>query len=603
MAKTIRFPLEMDDGKEVRTLDELRNSFSLERVLAYLEDGKLITWLKARYADDIAESLEAIAKDDPELPKKVCEIFGVEYDESSAADMEKAAEHNRKLALLKDFTDDKKYLDVVDSVAFDQDDLYDLLDEGVTTIYLCGEKFSIPTGKNGITYIGINKPIAVIDSVKLVDFDSKSIVLENVEYDEKYRKLMDVNNKAIVPTRSGINISSINHHGRTTIPSIADLYNYADTEMRYVYRPTSHRTIGGDKLDIFKAMFPTMKDMIDNLDLDIARSLNLNFDPEKGHNTTYVEYILCILAKMFGYTRELVEAAYPASTAYWDIAIPMFLAVQPDDINYSNQRSGANIMANNIFNHHGRTTIPSIAELYNYADTEMRYVYWPTSHTPNGGKLDDTFKAMFPTMKDMIDNLDLDIARSLNLKFDPEKGHNTTYVEYVLCILAKMFGYTREQVEAAYPASTAYWDIAVPTFMIVHYIETNNAISNVKITNELKMMNELYAYAMMSYEYITHPENYPDEVKKYGDLPSINRCAQSYPYWADKILLGEATNVSLYQDFIYSWLLKSNNLSYNSAGEKSPDGGKEPITWDYVNIATAPKVPENQPNVLIPVRN
>lgn len=185
MAKTIRFPLEMDDGKEVRTLDELRDSFSLERVLAYLEDGKLITWLKARYADDIAQSLEALAKDDPELPKKVCEIFGVEYDESSAADMEKAAEHNRKLALLKDFTDDKKYLDVVDSIAFDQDDLYDLLDEGVTTIYLCGEKFSIPTGKNGITYIGINKPIAVIESVKPVDFESKSIVLKNVEYDKK----------------------------------------------------------------------------------------------------------------------------------------------------------------------------------------------------------------------------------------------------------------------------------------------------------------------------------------------------------------------------------------------------------------------------------
>lgn len=141
-------------------------------------------------------------------------------------------------------------------------------------------------------------------------------------------------------------------------------------------------------------------------------------------------------------------------------------------------------MANNIFNHHGRTTIPSIAELYNYADTEMRYVYWPTSHTPNGGKLDDTFKAMFPTMKDMIDNLDLDIARSLNLKFDPEKGHNTTYVEYILCILAKMFGYTREQVEAAYPASTAYWDIAVPVFTITTCEESESVTNKIRANSD-----------------------------------------------------------------------------------------------------------------------
>ena len=33
MAKKIRFPLEMDNGLEVRSMEELRNNFSLGRVL------------------------------------------------------------------------------------------------------------------------------------------------------------------------------------------------------------------------------------------------------------------------------------------------------------------------------------------------------------------------------------------------------------------------------------------------------------------------------------------------------------------------------------------------------------------------------------------
>ena len=45
MAKKIRFPLEMDNGLEVRSMEELRNNFSLGRVLEYIQNGKLVIWL------------------------------------------------------------------------------------------------------------------------------------------------------------------------------------------------------------------------------------------------------------------------------------------------------------------------------------------------------------------------------------------------------------------------------------------------------------------------------------------------------------------------------------------------------------------------------
>lgn len=191
MAKKIRFSLEMENGTEVRELEELKESFSLERVLYYIDNGRLFTWLRDRYHDDVAEQIQELDRDDPDYNKKLCGIFEVEYDESAAEDMERAAERARKLALLKELTDDSSYASKIDSMAFDQDDLYDLLDDGITEIYLCGERFSVPLGKKGISYIGVNKPTVVISSKMVVDFSEKNITFTNIKFDEKYQALVD----------------------------------------------------------------------------------------------------------------------------------------------------------------------------------------------------------------------------------------------------------------------------------------------------------------------------------------------------------------------------------------------------------------------------
>lgn len=191
MAKKIRFPLEMEHGVEVRSVEELRENFSLARVLVYVSNGKLITWLKDRYADDIADAIEQLNMEDAELPRRVCEIFDIPYDEQGQMDLEKARERNRKLGMLKEYTTEQTFLDVVDLVAFSQDDLYDLLDEGENTIYLCGERFSIPLAKKNMRYIGINNPMVVIDSKTEVNWQEKNIVLTGVIYDEKYQAVVD----------------------------------------------------------------------------------------------------------------------------------------------------------------------------------------------------------------------------------------------------------------------------------------------------------------------------------------------------------------------------------------------------------------------------
>ena len=150
MVKKIRFPLEMEYGIEVRNMEELKANFSLARILLYVSNGKLVNWLRDRYIDDIADEIEKLSINDSDLAEKVCNIFKIPYDEQIIVDMKKIDERNQKLCILKDYTTEQLFLNNIDNVAFTQDELYDLLDLGTNTIYLFGDKYSIPVNKDGI---------------------------------------------------------------------------------------------------------------------------------------------------------------------------------------------------------------------------------------------------------------------------------------------------------------------------------------------------------------------------------------------------------------------------------------------------------------------
>ncbi|MBQ7522741.1 MAG: hypothetical protein IJU14_07690 [Clostridia bacterium] len=177
MARKIRFPLEMSDGAKVRDIEELKNHFSLESMLGYLANGKLITWLKDRYHDDVVQQILALDNTSPDYRKNFCGIFGIEYIEEE----NEAEEYAKRLTLLKEYTDKDEYLDVIDFIAFSQEELYDLLDEeDIDTVYLCGTSFSIPLGRENMTYIGINQPTVVIHNATADSLNKKHIFFENV---------------------------------------------------------------------------------------------------------------------------------------------------------------------------------------------------------------------------------------------------------------------------------------------------------------------------------------------------------------------------------------------------------------------------------------
>ena len=189
MAKKIKFPLEMSNGEQVRTLDELKENFDIESVVGYFNDGRLLNWLQARYYDEEADKISALSKDDPQLQKKLCDIFGVE-SKGEEIDVEEIANRQERLNRLKQYTDDKEILERVDLVAFNQEDLGDLLDEEKPLIYLCHNKFIIPLRETHKTYIGIGKAVAVIRSEEIVDFEELNIKFENVVFDDNYTEIL-----------------------------------------------------------------------------------------------------------------------------------------------------------------------------------------------------------------------------------------------------------------------------------------------------------------------------------------------------------------------------------------------------------------------------
>lgn len=176
-----REPLAMKDGVEVRDMEGLRQNFDLELILKYFKDGTLLKWLRDWHCDEEAAKVyELDEKEDN--GRAICEILGVEY---LGTDPEEIEWRTERLNRLKEYTSDRAVLAKVDSVAFDVEDLFDILEEDkIKDIYLCGEEFILPSGFFNFTvknYHGIGKVKVKFDVNEPIDFAGLEITFENIE--------------------------------------------------------------------------------------------------------------------------------------------------------------------------------------------------------------------------------------------------------------------------------------------------------------------------------------------------------------------------------------------------------------------------------------
>lgn len=195
MAK-IRIRLIMADGAEVRNPTELREHFDLEKVVEYYKNGMLLKWLRVRFFDKEADAVEALDENADDFQQRLCRIFDVEFS-GNPVNVEEIVQRQERLTRLREITDEEEFIRKIDQVAFDQEDLADLLAEGADTVYLCGTYFVVPARCERVTYIGINEPtvhIVGLESGKSLspDIHFKQVQLENFPATEKILSSLDM---------------------------------------------------------------------------------------------------------------------------------------------------------------------------------------------------------------------------------------------------------------------------------------------------------------------------------------------------------------------------------------------------------------------------
>ncbi len=171
------FSIELN-GVEIKTLENLRENFDLEKVVGYFKSGELVEWLADRFYDDEADALENLSAEDKNLAQKICAALGVECDE----DLEFTQRIREKKKILAEKTDDQNIIDNATTTALNQDDLANLLHMDYQTIYLCGENFTVPIRVADKKYIGVlSTPKIKIKANSDEDLAAKNIVFENCQ--------------------------------------------------------------------------------------------------------------------------------------------------------------------------------------------------------------------------------------------------------------------------------------------------------------------------------------------------------------------------------------------------------------------------------------
>lgn len=183
MTKKIKFPLEMEKGVKVRTLEELKEHFSLEKILEYYLDGRLTTWLRNGNYENEAVQISNLDRNDEDFNKKLCDTLNTNYVSHHDINVIELEERLKKTSQIKMYTVDEDIIKNINSIAFSQEELDKLLCNDINTIYICGNEFTIPLDKENTSYIGINSPrkpgIKLTEKID-IDFDKKNISFINI---------------------------------------------------------------------------------------------------------------------------------------------------------------------------------------------------------------------------------------------------------------------------------------------------------------------------------------------------------------------------------------------------------------------------------------
>ena len=201
-----KFALYLKDGHEVRNnIEEITEYFDYGKMVEYFSDGRLMQWLEDRHYEKEVIALSTLKANTSEFKENLCYIFKVDSktiaDNTAIEDMDLI----KKRDLVKQYTNDENILGNIDKVAIDNNELLELIDSGITEIYLCGNTFTIPDTAENVKFIGVNKPKLVVRRYNIENKSQNNVAFDNV-------CLLDENGNAVQ-----VSVSTSVENGKNTI--------------------------------------------------------------------------------------------------------------------------------------------------------------------------------------------------------------------------------------------------------------------------------------------------------------------------------------------------------------------------------------------------
>lgn len=184
--KKVKIPLEMENEVKVRSIEELRENFSITKIYEHYQSGKLQSWLERWYYDDILKSLQEITYNEETFCEDMCKIFAVECSEFIQAEWDEFLEQKNsaenRIRYINTLFEEAgvnipETISDFNMIAINQIELDMLLENGNKKPYICTrEKLTIPLKYKDIAYVGLNNP-----EIELESSDVKQYVHNNIE--------------------------------------------------------------------------------------------------------------------------------------------------------------------------------------------------------------------------------------------------------------------------------------------------------------------------------------------------------------------------------------------------------------------------------------
>ena len=197
--RKVRFPMIVEDNVRIRRIEELREHPDTNAIFSYYDNGKLITWLRDRYYDDIADSIEELDSNSKDFASSLLSCLGIETTETNI-DFSEIAINNKKLERVRRITDNKNLINEYTKFAFDDAELERLMQKNtIDKIYLYGNIFKLPSRIRKVYINGINNPCLDIGGYSFEELRSIGLNCSNILItSEKLERVRSITNDSFI---------------------------------------------------------------------------------------------------------------------------------------------------------------------------------------------------------------------------------------------------------------------------------------------------------------------------------------------------------------------------------------------------------------------